>query len=418
MASHAQFVSLSPVSHPSTPGSIVRLTLSTLGCTVTHLVVLDRNGIERDVVLGFDSNEKLKAAMDSPGWGYVGSTVGRVANRISNGRFSLDGVKFEVTQSQSPNTLHGGGPTHSYDQQLFNIESTSQSSAKLSLRDVHDVGNGGFPGTLDVTVSVEVHQDEVVWTYHAHLVDEATEKNLYAQRGRDASEPVTKETPVAVTNHTYFNLSGMQDESVISGVQGWPGVTGSTSKGHVVHFPADVVKGVLEFDSTNIPTGRVDPLQGPMDFGTPRELSISSFPGDASKPENRPGWDHYFTVDQKLCGAAWKRDKHELSDFSLNPVVSVSSTTTGINLAIHSTEPGFQFYTSAWLDGMVASPYKSTQKAGTHGSIYGRYAGFAVEPQPYVDAVNHPEWQAQSVISRGGKGYNSKLVWKFSSTST
>ncbi|KAJ3344285.1 hypothetical protein HDU93_000075 [Gonapodya sp. JEL0774] len=413
-----EHITIRPLASTRTSGSLVHATFSPVGCTLTELIIIDRDGVERDVALGFETPEMHRAAMDAPGWGYLGSTAGRVANRIADAKFSLDGCKYVLTASQPPNTLHGGGPDHAYDAQLFSVKSSSQNSITFSLRDFHDTGSGGFPGTLDVEIVIEADEKEVRWTYLANLVDEQTEKKIAIERGRNPSEPIAQSTPVAIANHAYLNLSGMVDETVVAGVQGWPGVTGSTARGHVVCFPSHVVNGVLEFDPTNIPTGKVDSLVGPMDFGNPRELSASNIPGDASNPDVRPGWDNYFTVDPKLCSNVWQRDSHNLSDFQINHIATISSPTTGISLSILTTEPGFQFYTSSWLDGMLPTKYKPTQRTGRNSSndnnTYGRYSGLAIEPHPYVNAVNHPEWKAQSVITRGGKGYSSKVVWNFS----
>jgi aldose 1-epimerase len=265
--------------------------ISNYGTIITELHVPDRSGKSGDVVLGFDNlNQYLK------GHPYFGCTVGRVANRIANGRFTLDGKTYHLAVNNGPNHLHGG--LKGFDKAAWKAEPQSGAAVKFSY--ISADGEESYPGQVTVTVLVAL-----------------TDTNELSIDYTAVSE---KPTPLNLTNHSYFNLAG--DGDILN---------------HELVIAAD------HFTPKNencIPTGEIKPVKGtPMDFTKPHSIG-SRFSQLQEKPV---GYDHNFVL--KGGGK------------SLALAARVFEPKTGRVMEVWTTEPGVQLYTSNFLDGSLTGKH-------------------------------------------------------------
>jgi aldose 1-epimerase len=270
----------------------ITVKVMTYGAIITEIDTPDRNGKEGDVVLGFDRLEGYLGKHP-----YFGATVGRVANRIAKGKFTLNGQEYTLAVNDGPNTLHGG--LKGFDKVIWKAEPIDRPdgpSIKLTYRSPD--GEEGYPGNLNVSVQFTVtDQNELKLEYTA---------------------TTDKATPINLSNHSYFNLAGRTTEPVL---------------GHELMLTASHYTPV---DETLIPTGEIAEVTGtPLDFTKPTEIGarIKELKGEPS------GYDHNFALDS--------RGK------SLALAARVYEPKTGRVMAISTTEPGIQFYTGNFLDGTI-----------------------------------------------------------------
>jgi len=264
----------------------------TYGATLTNLWMPDRKGVPGDVVLGFDD---LKGYLgDHP---HFGGIIGRLANRIAKGKFSIDGKEYTLATNNGPNTLHGG--TVSFDRRVWKGEAVSDGKgAAVRLTYVSPDGEEYFPGTLTVTV---------VYTL--------TEKN---ELKLEYTAKTDKPTALNLTNHSYFNLRGEGD------VLGYT-LTLNASR----YTPAD---------STLIPTGELAPVKGtPYDFTKP--MTIGSRMAEVEKIKEAGGYDINYAVDGEIG--------------KLRPAGKVVDPISGREMEAWTTQPGVQLYTANWLNGSI-----------------------------------------------------------------
>ena len=266
-------------------GLIAKIT--NYGAIITELHVPDREGTLGDIVLGFDNLQQYLE-----GHPYFGATVGRVANRIAGGKFTLDGKTYTLAVNNGPNHLHGG--LKGFDKVMWNAEAQAGAAVKFSYTSAD--GEEGYPGTLAVTVTMAL-----------------TDSN---ELSIDYSATTDKSTPVNLTNHSYFNLVGEGD--VLA---------------HELHLAAE------QFTPTNealVPTGELKSVRGtPMDFLTPMPIG-SRF----SQLEHKPvGYDTNYVVNRGGSGLALAARVYEPK--------------TGRVLEVHTTEPGIQLYTSNYFTGSL-----------------------------------------------------------------
>jgi aldose 1-epimerase len=296
----------------------------TYGGILTELHVPDKKGKTADVVLGFDD---LKGYLS--GHPYFGSNVGRVANRVAGGKFTLDGKTYTLEKNNGPNALHGG--KKGFDKVVWQAEKAMGPGGvpRLQLKYTSPDGEEGYPGTLKATVLYTL-----------------TDKN---ELRIDYEATTDKATPVNLAHHSYFNLAGHDSGDIL---------------GHLVMLEAEKYTPT---DATLIPTGKIEPVAGtPLDFTKPTVIGqrIKELKGDPV------GYDHNFVLrrcDGKgPCQAAKVRDPK-----------------TGRVMDVLTTEPGIQFYTGNFLDG--------TNK-GKGGAVYKQYAGFCLEAQHFPDSVNKPDF--------------------------
>ncbi len=299
------------------------VSLITYGATVTELWAPDREGNISDLVLGFDNLAQYES--ESP---YFGCTVGRVAFRIVEGQFSLNGKTYQLTRNnQGRHHLHGG--TKGFSRVVWKAEPQEQANAvAVKLTHVSPDGDQGYPGNLQVTA--------------VHTLNEQNELRI------DYSATTDQPTPVNLTHHGYFNLAGAGSGDVL---------------GHVVRIDAE------RYSPTNAalcPTGQLAPVAGtPFDFTRP--MTIGARVGQAQGVAD--GYDLaylYRPCEGELASVALVEEPH-----------------TGRRMEVLTTEPAIIFYTGQYLDGTLR---------GKRGQRYSKHGGLCLEPGRLPDAVHHAQF--------------------------
>ena len=262
----------------------------TYGAILTELDVPDRAGKSADVVLGFDDLKGYLA-----GHPYFGATVGRVANRVAKGKFTLDEKRYTLAVNNGPNALHGG--LKGFDKKVWQAEQVPAKDGVAVKFTYHSPdGEEGYPGNLTVSVTYTLTNDNALRLDYTATTDKAT--------------------PVNLINHSYFNLAGQGSGDIL---------------GHELTLEADKYTPV---DETLIPTGKIEPVKGtPLDFTTAHKIGerIKEMKG------NPGGYDHNFVLN----GGGKK----------LAPAARVVEPKSGRVMEMSTTEPGVQFYTGNFLDG-------------------------------------------------------------------
>ncbi|WP_458097786.1 aldose epimerase family protein [Roseomonas sp. WA12] len=293
----------------------------TYGAVLQALIVPGRDG-PADVVLGHDSLEGYLAKRS-----FFGATVGRCANRIAQGRFTLDGTHFSVPANDGPHALHGG--PEGFDRHLWEVaEAKASPHPRLVLRRSSPDGEEGFPGALDITVT--------------YAVTEPAELSLSFEAR------TTRPTVVNLTNHSYFNLGG----------------GGDVVLGHRLRVAAS---RYLPVNETLIPLGEPCAVEGtPFDFREPHPIGDRLRDADAQLLR-AGGYDHNFCLD------GW--------DGTLRPAAWVEDPGSGRAMTLLTDRPGLQFYSGNFLNGMLA---------GKGGRPMRQSDALCLEPQAWPDAPNHP----------------------------
>ncbi len=332
-----------------------RADITDFGGSIVRLFAPDRTGRLADVVLGFD--DVTGYATVSP---FFGCIVGRVGNRIAHARFTLDGRTYALAANNAPGgipcSLHGG--VEAFHRKVWAAELLATSpftdGPALRLRHRSPDGDEGFPGNLEVEVVYSLSPDRALRIDYAATTDRVT--------------------PVALTNHSYFNLRGEGTGDIL---------------GHELALRA------ARYTPVNvglIPTGAVAPVAGtPFDFSEPTPIG-ARIASDHEQIRFGLGYDHNVIVD---------RDPD--SPGSLVPAAFVHEPTTGRVMEVFTTEPGMQFYTGNFLDGSYTAK---------NGHVYGHRHGFCLETQGWPDAVNQPSFP--SVILRPGATLRSTTIYRFS----
>lgn len=275
----------------------------TFGAALRTLRVPDRTGAPVDVVLGYDTIEEYCARN-----GHLGAVVGRFANRIAGGRFTLDGVTYDLETNNGPNHLHGGA--HGYSRRVWEIAALSDTAVTLAL-DSPD-GEANYPGHVRVSVTYVLDGPALSLRYRAET---------------DAA------TPLNLTNHTYFNLAGHGAGPVLDQ---------TIQLFCAAYTPSDTV---------SIPRGTVEPVEGtPMDLRQPAAIG-ARIGEDFDQLRQAGGYDHNWIVDGETG--------------VLRPCARAKSAETGIVLNCETTLPGMQFYTA---NGLTDRPGKEGASYGPrHG---------------------------------------------------
>lgn len=266
--------------------------ITNFGGRIVSIMVPDKNGVMRDVVLGFDSiQDYIKYPSD------FGATIGRYANRINQGRFTLDGVLYQLPQNNYGHCLHGGPKGFQYC--VFN--GVQKSDRELELAYLAKDGEEGFPGNLNCKVIMKLTDDNAI---HIEYVAETD-----------------RPTIVNMTNHSYFNLDGNPSKD---------------NSDYLLTVNADYYTQV---DSTFMTSGELASVVGtPMDFRTPATIG-SRINQDFEQLKNGNGIDHNWVLNTK-------------GDMT-QPCATLESSATGIVLDVFTDEPGIQVYCGNFLDGTV-----------------------------------------------------------------
>ena len=317
----------------------IRARILDYGGIIRTLEAPDRSGKMADLVLGFDKLESYTARHP-----YFGAIIGRYAGGIAAGRLSVDGADVILAANNGANHLHGG--VNGFDRALWAAE-VRDAPTRLVLRHISPAGDEGYPGTLSIQVTYTLTNGALRVEYVATT---------------DAT------TPVNLTQHTYFNLSGHASGDVLA---------------HTLQIEADAI---LELDPESIPTGRFLPVAGtPFDFREARRIAEGI---DAVHPqlELAKGYDHNWI----------------LKATDGRPNVVLTEAVSGRRLEIYTTQPGIQVYTANYLDGSVS---------GKGGPVYRKHAGIALETQHFPDSPNHPDFP--STLLRAGETYRSQTEFRF-----
>jgi aldose 1-epimerase len=323
----------------------VEAKITRYGGAVVSLKVPDKNGKFEDVVLGFDN---LKAYIESPP--YIGTIVGRYANRIAKGRFTLNGIEYKLAVNNGENHLHGG--IIGFDKVLWKAKPIkAKNGVAVELTYLSKDGEEGYPGNLSVRVVYTLtNNDELRIDYFA---------------------TTDKDTVVNLTNHSYFNLAGQGNGDILN---------------HQLMINAD------EFTPTDtgaIPTGELRDVKGtPFDF-TKLTAIGARIEQDYEQLKLGKGYDHNFVINGKAG--------------TLREAAKVVEPTSGRVMEVLTTEPGVQLYTGNYLDG---------SKIGKGGKAYKYRYGFCLETQHFPDSPNQPNFP--STVLKKSEKYQTTTIYKFS----
>jgi aldose 1-epimerase len=321
----------------------VEVTLTNYGGRIVSVMVPDKGGKMQDVVLGFDNVDDYVNIDNN-----FGATIGRYGNRIANGKITVEGVEYQLPKNNFGHTLHGG--PKGFDKKVFNAEQINDQTVVFTC--LSKDGEANFPGNLDVKVTMTLTDDNAI-----DLQYEAT---------------TDKETVVNLTNHSYFNLSGDGNNTILN---------------DSLTIYADAFTPV---DDTFMTTGEISPVEGtPMDFRTPAAIGARIDNYDYAQLKNGDGYDHNWVLNTR-------GDVTQVA-------ATVYSPATGIVLDVYTDEPGVQVYTGNFLDGTVT---------GKNGAVYAKRNAICLETQKYPDSPNKPDWP--SPYLKPGEKYTSRCIYKFS----
>ena len=307
----------------SLTGDDIEVRITNYGGAITSIIVPDRDGNLGDVVLGY---ETLADYVRNPR--YLGALIGRHANRIAEGKFTLNDVTYQLVQNNGPNHLHGG--VKGFDKVVWEAsEAVEEGKAVLSLSYFSKDGEEEYPGNLKANVTYSLSGKRELRLEYTAVTDKPTIVNL--------------------TNHSYFNLA-----------------CAGTILDHQLTLNSDVFTPI---GPSLIPTGEIrDVDQTPMDFVT--QTAIGERIEDPYEQLGfAGGYDHNFVLNDFTGLLRW--------------AVKVYEPVTGRTLEVLTTQPGIQFYSGNFLDGSLT---------GKRGVVYERRAGFCLEPQHFPDSPNHPHF--------------------------
>lgn len=320
----------------------LKMTVTNFGAKIITLTVPDRDGKMADIVLGYDS-----ARAYITGNPYYGATIGRYGNRIAKGKFSLSGKEFQLATNNGVNALHGG-PKGFHNVYWKGV----QSGSSLKFTYLSKDGEEGYPGNLQVSMT--------------YTLTDNNELQIDYEASTD------QETIVNLSHHSFFNLAGEGNESIL---------------GHELTIAADQYCPV---DSTLIPFEKPAAVKGtPFDFTKPHTIGERIEAKD-EQIKNGKGYDHNWVLNKKG------------NEFSL--AAKVKEPASGRVMEVWTTEPGLQFYSGNFLTGSGAD-------VGKGGKPYKFRSALCLEAQHYPDSPNHPNFP--STILKPGETYKQKTVYKF-----
>ena len=322
----------------------ITLQATNYGARVVSLWTPDREGRCEDIVLGY---ETLDRYVNNTGERFLGAVVGPYANRIAAGRFTLDGTEYTLPTNDNGQTLHGG--MTGLDRVVWDVcEATEQ---KLVLSYLHRDGEEGFPGNLQIRMTYTV-----------------TPENEFRV---DYEATTDKPTVVNLSHHSFFNLKGEGNGTVLDNV-----LTIRASR-------------TTPVDSVLIPTGEIADVTGtPFDFRQPHAIG-ERIEADNAQLRNGHGYDHNWIIDRRTA------DEVELA-------ATVYEPTTGRTLEVWSDQPALQFYSGNFFDG---------SSVGKTGKALRYRESLALETQKYPDSPNHADFP--STVLRPGETYTQTCIYRF-----
>jgi aldose 1-epimerase len=325
----------------------MKVKITNYGAIVTSIVVPDRQGTPGDIALGYHRLEDYMNAVDRP---YFGAIVGRYGNRIARGKFAIDGQEYSLATNNGANHLHGG--ILGFDKVVWDAKPLPSANAiELSYRSKDK--EEGYPGNLLARVTYTLTPDNALKVdYHA---------------------TTDKATPINLTQHTYFNLKGEGEGTILD---------------HELMLNASHYTPV---DEGLIPTGQIAPVAGtPFDFTQSKPIG-RDLQQNHEQLRIGLGYDHNFVLDRPT------------NSVELQLAAKVYEPTSGRMMEIHTTEPGIQFYCGNFLDGRLV---------GKSGKPYLHRGGFCLETQHFPDSPNQAAFP--STILRPGQAYRTTTVFQFS----
>lgn len=326
------------------------------GAIIRAILVRDRKGAFRDVVLGYDTLEEYVNGHDN-----LGATIGRCANRIGNAAFELNGETYHLSKNDGEHSLHGG--VRGFNRHMWDVEEAPggellkvqpnddedtrrydirDAEAALVLSRISPDGEEGYPGNLQVSIGFTLTDDDILKIVYDAVSD--------------------KDTVVSLTNHSYFNLDG-----------------GGSVLSHLLQIKADYF---TEIDDTILPTGKVLPVEGtPMDFRKPKPIG-QDFDTDDHQIRCVNGYDHNLVL-------------------SNHKGVELYSPESGILMQVWSDLPGLQLYSGNQLQDFV----------GKGGRKHTTYGGVCLETQLFPDSIHNPDFP--SPILKAGEALHTETNYLF-----
>jgi aldose 1-epimerase len=322
----------------------------TYGATLQSLIAPDRSGKKADVVLGQETPADYEAVRT-----FFGATIGRYANRIAKGRFTIDGAQFQAPTNNGANTLHGGDK--GFDRVNWVVKSVGHGAvASVVLTHHSPDGDMGYPGTVDATVTYALDDKGDLQITFAAVSD--------------------KPTVINMTNHALFNMAG--DDA---------------RQGAMLNRLTIPAKAYTPVDDSLIPTGALRAVAGTVfDFTKGRILADGLRDGRDPQILIGRGYDHNFALDKGQTATPQLAARLE-------------DPASGRVLEVLSTEPGLQLYTGNFLDGTTV---------GKHGHLYRMGDGIALEPQKFPDTPNQPKFGSARVDP--GTPYRHVMIYRLSVT--
>lgn len=322
----------------------VSASFTDLGAVWVSMMVPDRNGKMDDVVLGYDTLENY---IKNPP--HFGAPIGRNANRIGGGQFTLNGVTYKLEKNNGENNLHSG--LNYYHGRIYDVEIDENSlGIRISFHLSSPDGDQGFPGNAEITVSYTLTQDDSLCLNYHMVCDEDTVANF--------------------TNHAYFNLAGQGVGDILK---------------QKVWIDAD---SFTPADAASIPTGEIVSVKGtPMDFTEMKEIG-RDIGADYEALILGNGYDHNWVLN------------HEEGEVALSAMAKDEAS--GRVMEAYTDLPGMQFYTANFL---------TDELPGKGGAVYGKRRAFCFETQHFPDAVNKPQFP--SPVLKAGEEYQTTTIYKF-----
>ncbi len=322
-------------------GNII-VELTNIGAAITSIFTPGKNGELKNIVAGYAD---LASYLLNPD--YYGVVVGRYANRIAAGHFSMNGKEYQLSVNNGGNHLHGG--VQGFSHKFWTLAAVKEDEQQCSVMFSYNSADGeeGYPGNLSVSVE--------------YLLDDTGKLHVHYSAITD------KSTPVNLTNHSYFNLTGFEVPSILD------------------HSLAVNAAAYTEKSENDTPSGKILPVANTaLDFRKPRKLreGIDQFPADM-------GFDHNFVLDKS-------------AENNLEKAAVLSEASSGRTVTVYTSKPGMQLYTANYWNGSIV---------GAQGVAYQQHGGVALETQSFPDSVHHPHFP--SAILHPGEQYRSTTIFEF-----